>query len=167
MNKNYITVGSIVATSGIKGYVKIKCFTENPRDIETFAKVFDESGKNYKIKTVISVKGWVVVAKIEGIESVEEAEKLVGTNLMAERSELPPTDDGDFYYADLIGLNVFLEDDTKLGVVVDVMNYGASDILEIGTLENGKTVMYPFTNDFIIKVNLEDQKIIVRKPQLF
>lgn len=167
MNKSHITIGSIVGTSGIKGYVKVKCFTENPKDIKTFSKVFDAKGQDYKIQTVVSVKGSIAVVKISGIESIEDAEKLIGTDLLVERSDLPDVNDGGFYYADLVGMDVFFEDDTKLGVVVDVMNYGASDVLEIGTLEDGKTTMYPFTDDFIVEVNTDARKIIVKKPLMF
>jgi 16S rRNA processing protein RimM len=167
MNKSHITIGSIVGTSGIKGYLKVKCFTEDPKDIKTFSKIFDAKGKDYKIQTIVSVKGSVAVVKIAGIESIEDAEKLIGTDLLVDRADLPDVNDGGFYYADLVGMDVFFEDGSKLGVVVDVMNYGASDVLEIGTLEDGKTTMYPFTDDFVVEVDNDARKIIVKKPLMF
>jgi 16S rRNA processing protein RimM len=167
MNQNNITIGTIVATSGIKGYVRIKCSTESPRDIIEFSNVFDANVNNYKIKAIISVKGSIAVAQIEGITSIEMAEKLIGIDLMTKKSELTSADDGDFYYADLIGMEVYFEDETKVGNVIDVMNYGASDIIEVGGLEDGKTTMYPFVEDFIVDVNLDEKKIIIRKPEIF
>ncbi len=167
MNQNNITIGAIVATSGIKGYVRINCFTNNPKDIIGFPKIFDDNGQNYKIKAIISVKGTVAVAQIEGINSIEAAEKFIGTNLLTEKSELESLDYGDFYYADLIGMEVYFEDAIKAGTIVDVMNYGASDIIEVSGLDDGKTTMYPFIEDFIIDVNLDEKKITIKKPEIF
>ena len=167
MSQNNITIGTIVATSGIKGYVKIKCFTEDPKEIIGFSKIFDENGKNYKIKTIISVKGTVATAQLEDVKSIETAEKLIGIDLMVDRSELQSTNDDSFYYVDLIGTEVYFEDGTKVGNIIDIMNYGASDIIEVSGLENGKTTMYPFTEDFVVDVQLDEKKIIIRKPEIF
>ncbi len=167
MTQNNIIIGKIVATSGIKGYLRINCFTDNPRDIRGFDKIFDENGQNYIINAIISVKGTVAVAQIEGINSIDAAEKLIGTDLMTEKSELEYLDDGEFYYADLIGMEVYFEDTVKAGTIVDVMNYGASDIIEVSDPNDGKTTMYPFVDDFILDVNLNDKKIIIKKPEIF
>ncbi|CAL7962205.1 Ribosome maturation factor RimM [Alphaproteobacteria bacterium] len=156
-----VVIGSITSTVGVKGYVKIRCFTKSPRDIESFAHVFDKNGNSYRIK-VISIKKQDVVALIENVNSRQEAEVLRNVHLMIKRSALPSIGDDEFYYADLFGMVVHVSNTMqKIGVVRQVANFGASDILEIYNKYTEKTIYYPFTKNFIQDVNMRQRYIIV------
>ncbi len=161
-----ILIGRIVKTSGIKGYVKIHMFTDNPTDVNDFPKLFDDNKREYKVERIISAKGSTVTLKLSGIESINEAQKLVGTDLFIDRSDLEELDDNSYYYSDLIGLDIYFEDETKYGTIVDIVNYGASDIVEIKEIGTGKLVMYPFTEEFIKKVDFNEKKIVLRRVEI-
>ena len=154
-----IVVGVITATSGIKGYVRLQYFTYNPQDIMVFSKLYGADDKELKIKKIVSFKGNIAVVEIVTINSVEDAQKLIGMELRGDKNELPEISEDEFYYVDLIGSDVLLEDGKKIGKVLNVVNYGASDILEVET-DNG-VIMYPFTDDFIVK--LKEQQVIVKE----
>lgn len=157
-----ILIGTIVATSGIKGYVRINTCTETPDDLKLFDVVYNKSDKQYKIKRVVSTKGRIAIVEIVGITSIDEAQKLVGYELFTNRDTFDSLYDNSYYYIDLIGSKVYIGE-IEYGEVVDVMNYGASDIIEIREIETAKLAMYPFTDDFIMKVDLEKQMIVLKE----
>lgn len=128
-----ICLGVITGVKGIRGEVKIKSFTEDPEDLTAYGPLYDASGKTvFKIKTVGLAKGQLV-ARIKDVSDRNQAEALKGTELFVSRDKLPDVDDEDaFYYADLIGLKVVLQDDGSLfGKVVQVHDFGAGDMLEV------------------------------------
>lgn len=161
-----VLVGKIVRTSGIKGYVKVHTFTQSAKDLNSFLKLFDDNETEYEIEKLISTRGQTITVKLRGINSINAAQNLVGINLFVHRSELEKLDDSSYYYSDLIGLDIYFEDNTKYGTVVNVVNYGASDIVEIKELETQKLVMYPFSDEFIEEINLSESKIVLKRLEI-
>ena len=157
-----VLIGKIVATSGIKGYVRIHTVTENPEDLKLFQVVYDGSDNEYIIKRVVSTKGSIAIAEVEGVTCIDEAKKLVRTDLFVDRDAFHDLPDDNYYYVDLIGCKVYI-DSEEYGEVIDVVNYGASDIIEVKELKTSKLVMYPFINDFILDVNLDEKKIVLKE----
>ena len=104
------------------------------------------------------------VARVEGIADRTAAEALVNLDLHVPRSQLPPPDEDEFYHADLIGLAAHLEDGTRIGEIVDVLNFGAGDILEVRP-EAGDTLLFPFTRAVVPKVDMAARQVIVVPPQ--
>lgn len=155
-----ICVGVITSVNGVKGYVKIRSFTDNPQDLANFKKLFDESNKEYQIN-IITLKKDYIIAGIEGVASRNDAEKLRNTRLYIKRSELPSAGSNEFYHADLMGLDAKLKNGTNFGVVKGVVNFGAGDILEIYDLNSEKTIYYPFTKQFVPEINLEKRHILL------
>jgi 16S rRNA processing protein RimM len=157
-----VLIGTIVSTSGIKGYVRVNTVTETPDDLREFPIAYDALGNSYNIKRVISTKGTIAIVEIAGVTFIDEAKKLIGTELFIDRDTFDDLSDDSYYYVDLIGAVVYI-DQEEYGEVVDVVNYGASDIIEVRELKTNKLVMYPFIDDFIYEVNIEERKIILRE----
>jgi len=153
-----ICVGVITAVNGVKGYVKVRSFTEKPQDITAFRKVFDENANEYKLSIVTLKKDYIIVG-IKGVNSRIAAEKLRNTKLFIKRSELPEAGNDEFYHADLIGLEAKLKNGTKFGVVKNIVNFGAGDIIEIYDFNSEKTVYYPFTKQFVPEMDLANKTI--------
>lgn len=163
MMNNKILIGKIVGTSGIKGYVRIHTFTKHPGDIESFAKLFTEQNNHYKVQRIVSIKGNVVIVQLHNIDSIENAEQLINTELFVLRSDLENLFEDEYYYDDLIQCKVYFENNELYGVIVNVTNYGASDILEIKECDSNKIILYPFADEFIVKVDLNQKMIIVKQ----
>lgn len=149
-----ICIGVIAAANGIKGYVKIKCFTADPRDIENFKEVVDVYSKRVFNIKIISVRGDCVIASIAGVTSRNDAEKLQNIKLYIKRSELPAPTEEEFYHADLVGCQVRLESGLVVGEIKNVHNFGAGDLIEVHDALSNKDTYYPFNKDFVKEVNL-------------
>ncbi|RYG20941.1 MAG: 16S rRNA processing protein RimM, partial [Burkholderiales bacterium] len=89
------------------------------------------------------------IARFAEITDRNGAEGLRGTELVVPRSELPALDDGEYYHADLIGLPVISDEEEAIGVVRDVQNFGAGDILEIER-PNAKRFMVPMIESAVL-----------------
>ena len=126
-----ICVGLIGSPHGVKGYVKVKHFTESPRGVTAYGEVF-----NYKMeKIILDFKGLsknLGIYAIKGITNRDLAESCKGMQLFVKKNNLPSLTNGDVYHFDIIGLNVIDKDGKqKLGTIKNILNFGAGDIAEI------------------------------------
>lgn len=159
---DYFEIGQIVNTFGIKGMVKIKPFTENIEQFEKLGKIYIKNKhgkKEYKIQEVKYHKQMVLI-KFEGIENPEDADLLRGSYVLINRKDAKPLEEGTYYIVDLLGLDVYTDEDVLLGKVDDIFNTGSNDIYVVKD-ELGKQALLPGIDDVIKKVDLEHKKIIV------
>lgn len=157
-----ICIGVITSVNGVKGYVKIRSFTDKPGDIAKFDYIFNpESQQRFQI-SIVSTKKDYIVAKIDGVTTRSDAETFRNTKLCIKRSELPKVKDDEYYHTDLIGTEARSEEGVIVGIVKNVVNFGAGDILEIYDKTSENTLYYPFTKQFIPDVNLKDKYLILK-----
>jgi len=158
-----VCVGVVAGAHGVRGAVRIKSFTAEPKDIGRYGPLRDESGgTQYKLRVIGSAKG-VVVATLSGVEDRNRAEALRGLRLYLDRDALPPTGEEEFYHADLIGLEAVLGDGTPIGEVQTVNDFGAGDTLEIRRPE-GPPLVVPFTRAVVPVVDVAGGKLVVDPP---
>ncbi|HPF46955.1 MAG: 16S rRNA processing protein RimM [Alphaproteobacteria bacterium] len=161
-----ICIGAIFGAAGIHGAVRIKVFTEDMKSISDYGPVtligreFPQ-GRKFDVKILHQVKGGVA-AKLKGVNDRNLAENLKGAELYIERSVLPEIkEEGDFYFEDLIGLTARDQNGNPFGHVDGVFNFGAGDIIEVKlSTEKGKR-MYPFSNEVVPEVNLEEGFLLI------
>ena len=159
---NYLEIGQIVNTFGIKGMVKVKPFTDNIERFSNLEKIYikNKSGQTeYKIQEVKYHKNMVLV-KFEGIENPEQADLLRNSYLIVDRETEEPLEAGRYYIVDMIGLEVYTDEGEKLGILEDIFNTGSNDIYVVKN-ELGKQILLPSIKDVIKKVDMEEQKITV------
>jgi 16S rRNA processing protein RimM len=162
-SRELICVGAITGVRGLKGEVRIKSFTADPKGICDYGDVFTEDGKvNYTIKIIGQAKGQLL-ARLKGIDDRDAAEALKGTRLYVAKSALPEPEEDEFYFSDLVGLRVDLIDGGKLGTIKEVHDFGAGTILEVTGGEAG-IVMVPFTRAAVPEVDLPGGRVIVDPP---
>ena len=158
----YFELGQIVNTFGIKGMVKIKPFTYNIEQFEKLEKIYikNKKGKEeYKIEEVKYHKQMVLI-KFEGINTPEDAEKLRQSYVLINRKDAQPLEEGTYYIVDLLGSDVYTDENILLGKVDDIYNTGSNDIYVIKD-ELGKQILLPGIPDVIKKVDIENKKITV------
>ena len=158
----YLEIGQIVNTFGIKGMVKIKPFTDDINRFDKLKKVYiknKESKKEYQIQEVKYHKNMVLM-KLEGIDTVEQADLLRQSCLLVNRDDEEPLEEGVYYIVDLIGLEVYTDEGVLLGNVDDIFNTGSNDIYVVKD-GKGKQILLPGIPDVIKNVDLESGKIIV------
>lgn len=154
-----ILLGRITGVHGIKGWVKIHSYTD-PREA-----IFDYEpwfvGKMAKIVKVLesNSSGRYLLAKLQGVTSREEAEAMAGQDIAVERSALPPLDESEFYWTDLVGLAVVNRDGTPLGTIQEMLATGANDVMVV---RGERERLIPFVMDrYVSQVDLEQGTVTV------
>lgn len=161
--QEFLEIGQIVNTFGIKGMVKIKPFTDDIKRFDRLKKVYIETGKTKKEYEVEEVKYHkdMVLIKFKGIDKVEDAEMLRNSYLKVARKDEPELEEGTYYIADLIGLNVYSDDGNLLGKVDDIFNNGGKCDIYAVKDKTGKQILLPAISDVIKEINLNNGKIVV------
>jgi 16S rRNA processing protein RimM len=159
-----VCIGVITGASGVRGEVRIKSFTEDPKDIISYGPVLLKSYEKLDLKFVRASKELVTV-KILGVVDREKAELYKGERVYVKRSAFPAPDEEEFYHSDLIGLKVMDCDNIERGVVSSVLNFGAGDIIDM-CIENGESCVVPFSNWAVPFVSISKGLIVVNEEAL-
>lgn len=157
-----LEIGQIVNTFGIKGMVKVKPFTDDIRRFDELKTVYVEKNGNqteYEIEEVKYHKDMVLI-KFKGIDKVEQAEMLRNSYLTVSRDSVEKLEEGRYYIVDLLGLEVYTDEQTLLGTLEDIFNTGSNDIYVVKD-KQGKQILLPAIQDVIKQIDIENQKIIV------
>lgn len=164
MSTQKVCVGAIGGAYGVRGELRIKSFCATPEDIESYSPLTDENGsRQFHLALIHTIKNGFV-ARIVEVTTKEEADALKGTQLFAERSQLPTLPDDEYYHADLIGLEVVDAGGAPLGRVKTVLDHGAGDILEVQRPGSSETVLLPFTLAAVPTVDLAAGRIVADPP---
>lgn len=149
-----IVVGRVTAVFGIKGWVKIASFTDPPENLLTYRPWLLATGSGYEPVEVDDLKahGGGFVAQLEGCTDRDLAARFTGRDLAVPRSELPAAQDDEFYWFDLIGLDVVDPAGEPLGCVQRVMETGANDVLVVRGAQG--EILIPFVAAVVTDVDL-------------
>lgn len=123
-----VTLAAVTGAHGVTGEVRLKLFGEGVEALRRY-RAFNDSTLTLK-KLRDDGKGGAI-ARFEEVADRTAAEKLRGTALTVPRSAMPELEEGEYYYADLIGLRAVSTEGEALGTVIGVENFGAGDVLEI------------------------------------
>lgn len=159
---NYISIGKITNFFGIKGEAKVGFDNEN--QIKKAKSVFmldDKSCCELKIKSIRFHKNFAIV-KFEGIDDINDLLNFKGQRIFIKKEEaLNKLEKDEFLIQDLIGCNVFSENNEKIGEVVNISTNSSQDLLNIKN-GFGKVDLVPFVNEFFPVVDIKNKKIIIK-----
>ena len=151
--KKLLEAGKIVTVFGLKGEVKVQPWCDTPEFLCEFDTLYYKSGTPVNVERARVQKNMVIM-KIEGTDSVEEAQKLRNRVLYIDREDVE-LDEGCYFIQDLIGLTVMESKDGKVyGKLSDVSQTGANDVYHIKT-EDGKEYLIPAIPEVIDSIDLE------------
>ncbi|MFQ6554088.1 ribosome maturation factor RimM [Aestuariibius insulae] len=159
-----VLLGAIAGAFGVKGDVRLKSFCADPEAIADYAPLETADGNTFAQIVLTGRTKNALTARIDGITTKEEADALKGVELFAPRDRLPPADDDEYYYSDLVGLSVFDTGGELIGEVRSVQNHGASDLIEIQLPGTSATVLVPFTKAVVPTVDLEAGRLVADPP---
>lgn len=154
----FVEVGKVLKPKGIKGEIKIEGLTDDNSRFLRLKHVYIDS-VCYAL-TKARTEGAFVVIKLEGIETPEQVDKLRGKYICIDRSDAVKTDKDSNLIADIIGLEVFV-DDKVIGKISDVLQYGAADVYVVKSKD--KNISFPALKKLVIDVDLKDGKMILDK----
>ena len=158
----FLEIGQIVSTNGLKGFVNVNPFTDEPEKFQQYETIWIETKKERKefhIEKVRYHKNQVVI-KLKEINSIEEAQTLRNAYIKINRNDLAELEEDCYYIVDLIGLTVFDENHKIVGKIVDVFQTRSNDVYVIKT-EKGKEILLPAIADVIQVVDIKQKKMIV------
>ena len=161
-----LEVGKIINTHGLRGEVKVIPWTDTPEAFESIKTVYaaDRRGKTELHTVGIKYQKNNIIVKFDEINSIEEAELYKNCVLSANRSELPPLEDGRYYIVDLIGCAVFDENGEKVGTLSDVFPAGGRDVYEIKR-DDAKPLLLSVSDETVKSVDTDNKKIVVCIPE--
>lgn len=157
-----IKIGKIVSPHGIKGQIKVYNYSRRDRFEDISEITIDK--ETFNIESITSVKNMVIL-KIQGIDDRNSAEALRGKDVFMDEKYLDELKEDEYLIRDLIGLDVFRDESSSIGKVIDVLQYGPSDTYEI-KMNNGKMAYIPAVKEFIKDVDLEKGITIETIPGL-
>lgn len=158
----YIEIGQIVNTNGLKGVVKVNPFTDDISKFEELKYVYIQLKnelKKVKIEQVRYNKNQVLL-KLEGIDSIEEAEKYRNFYLKTEKESQEDLGEDTYYIVDLMGLDVYTDKNEYLGKIEDVFPTGSNDVYVVKD-NLGKQILIPAIADVVKEVDLKNKKMII------
>lgn len=158
----YLEIGQIVNTNGLKGMVKVNPFTDDMMRFEELEDLYIQykgNLKKVKIEQVRYQKNQVLL-KLEGINSIEEAENYRNCYLKIHRKDARNLEEDMYFIADLIGLEVYTKQNELLGKLDDVFSTGSNDVYVVKD-QNGKQILLPAIKEVIKQIDLKNKKITV------
>ncbi len=159
--QQHINVGKISGVFGIKGWVKVFSFTDPRENILTYSPWLLKKGDQTKAVNVVDgqLQGKTIVAQLSDVNDRDQAESLMGWDIFITREQLPKAAKGEYYWSQLVGLNVETIDGVQLGVVDSLLETGANDVIIV---QGERERAIPFLQgQTIIDVDLDTGKIIV------
>ncbi|MBR3645429.1 MAG: ribosome maturation factor RimM [Lachnospiraceae bacterium] len=155
-------VGVISNTHGIRGEVKVFPTTDDPKRFKKLKKAIIDFPKGKVDVNVESCKFFknMVILKFKEFDNINDIEKFKGCDLLVTRENAVKLEEGEYFIADILGANVYLEDGSEFGILEDVMQTGANDVYVVKTTD-GKEVLIPVIPQCIIERNIEEKKVVV------
>jgi 16S rRNA processing protein RimM len=150
-----IALAAVAGAHGVRGELRLKLFSDSAESLSRQKKLYVGGVERRLLSVRDAAK--MAVARVEGINDRSAAEALRGSLVEVDRSALPPLEEGEYYFADLIGLPAYDREGHPIGIVVAVENYGAGDLLEIER-EDGVRSLVPFKSEI---ADLQDGKIVL------
>ena len=162
---NLICVAVIAGAHGVHGAVKVKSYTSVPSDFSTYGPLLNEAGEVVLTPKNPRPINNAFTMRSPEIKTREQATAMRGTLLYVPRDILPVIEEeDDFYYTDLVGLDVKSTDGKRIGKIRSVHNFGAGEMLEIEpgkSAENQSSFFHPFTKLAVPKIDIKAGRVVI------
>ena len=154
--EDFLQVGVITATHGIRGEVKVFPTTDDPERFLDLKTIYLDIGREKMLLNISGVKFFkqFVILKFKEFDNINEVEPFRKKSLLVTREQAVPLEEDEYFIADLIGLQVVTDEGELLGELTDVLETGANDVYQV-TDKNGKELLLPAIKDCILSVDLE------------
>ncbi len=166
--EEYLDIGKIVNTHGLKGDVKVVPLTDDPMRYNKLKWVYIEIDNQLVKYYIVGIKYFkaFVILKFEGIDDKDTAQRLKEKFLKIDRANAVRLPQGSYFICDLIGCIVFNEHGQKLGILTDILETGSNDVYVIKN-DLGKEMLIPALKSLVKNIDIENQKIEVENIEGF
>ena len=166
MSTSRILLGVIGRPHGVRGLLRVASYTADPADLTAYGTLSDAAGRLFDI--VWRAEGTAEISEIVDGRPVKiadrnAAEKLTNTKLYIERHRLPPTEEDEFYFSDVIGLAAVDEAGAAVGKVAAIHDYGAGASIEIDR-DGQSPLMLPFNRACVPEIDIAAGRVVIVPP---
>ena len=160
--EQFLRVGVISSTHGIRGEVKVYPTTDDPERFLDLDEVILDTGREHKILEIEGVKFFKnqVILKFKGYDNINDIEKYLKKDLLVDREHAVELGENENFIADLIDMEVVTDEGNVLGTLTDVIETGANDVYAVKTPE-GKEILLPAIRDCILDGNVDEKRMTV------
>lgn len=161
--ENLVNIGTVVGTHHLIGSVKVNSIFED-FDLIVGEKVLLEKEDKKKLLTIKKIKRLndkKLIIDFEEINNVDLAKEINGFQIKIRRDLLPEKNEDEFYIKDLLGIEVF-ENNEKIGDIVDILETAAHDILIVKDIKTKEEILIPLIDQFVLKIDFKNYKIDVK-----
>lgn len=161
--EDMLKVGIIASTHGVKGEVKVYPTTDDVNRFKKLKQVLMDNGKEMISLEIEGVKFFkqMVILKFKGIDNLDDVVKFKQKDLYILRKDAVKLKADEYFIADLIDMDVYDEQGSKLGELTDVMTTGANDVYIVQMQEYEKELLIPAIKECILNIDVEQKKMIV------
>jgi 16S rRNA processing protein RimM len=155
-----VVMGRVRAPHGLKGWIKIQPFTQEIKGLLDYPEWWlggEGQWQQHRV-TESAVHGSMVIAKLDGFIDRDAAAGLRGRDVAVPRAAMPENREGEFYWNDLLGMEVCNQNASKLGLVAKILETGANTVLVV---QGDKELLVPFIQDVIVNVDLKARQLVV------
>ncbi len=158
--KQFLEIGQIVNTHGLKGDVRVDPWCDGPEFICQFKKLYLKDGNTVIVEKARPQKN-VAILKLKGVDTIEQADLMRRTVLYVNRDDVQ-LDEGEFFIQDIVGCEVKDADTGAVyGKITEVLKTGANDVYQV-TDDNGKNYLVPVIDDVVIDTDIDSGIITIR-----
>ena len=164
---DFLEIGKIVKAHGLKGRVKVLSYLESGGEmLQSLDEVFISRGKDQPVSYALKnfqVKGKCFYLDMEGVESIDQAEALLGRSVFAPADKMGVLSEDEYYWQQLIGLEVMTEAGTPIGTLTEIFPTGSNDVFVCRGGE--REILLPAIADVVLTVDLKKKILVVRLPE--
>lgn len=162
MTDQFLRVGAITKTHGLKGALKVYPTTDEPEVLSPGAAAFIDAKEGPVPVTVESVSKFknLLIIKFKEFGDINDVELFKDRDLLMSMDVLPELKEDEYFISDLVDMGVFDEEDQKLGTIREVLQTGANDVYVVAAKD--KDILIPAIHDCILTVNVPEKKMVVR-----
>ena len=163
---DFILIGQIKGVHGLHGNLKVAYYTESidvfGKGVSVLIRQASKPGRSYSIKTAKPYKKGLLLT-VDGISDISSAETLVGSDIYLDKALLPETEEGEYYWFDIIGLSVVSQEGEILGVVTSIFPTGSNDVYVVE--DNGEERLIPALESVVLSIDLDSRTMTVDLPE--
>ena len=172
--EDFLQVGVIANTHGLRGEVKVFPTTDDPKRFKKLKEVWLDTGNGMEALEVSQSKFFknLVILKFKGYDNINDVERHKGKGLFVTREHAVECEEGEYFIADLVGMEVWTQEGERLGEVADVMQTGANDVYVVQVAADSpyfprvpgkkKELLLPAIQECILDIDMEAGRMEVR-----
>ncbi len=155
-----VVIGKILSSWGVKGEAKVLPLTYSTNRFGEIEQVYLSGVEGYRALTIEHYRdaGRYIIIKFRELSTPEDVKKIQGRELLIKEEQSPPLPEGVYYHYQIIGLDVFTDEEEYIGRITDIIETGSNDVYVV---TGKKEVLIPAIEDVVLKIDIENKKMII------